>query len=289
MTSKPLGTQPPAATAELTIGELARRTGIAAHTLRMWETRYGFPVPLRRPSGHRRYDESVVDLVRLVARRREMGVSLSTAIADVNARVSVGPPSLFAGMRRLHPHLPVRRLRKRTLTAVCHAMEDESQSLADHPLLIGAFQDASYYQGSEQRWREFARTARGAWVLANFDDVQTAGEPVQVHLPARSPMLGEWSLVVLADEVPLCLAAWELPGQTGVRDDERLFEAVWSLDPVVVLDAARLMETVMLELDVDVSVLTHVLDRPGYLPPGDLVHASSVFTRVVAYIDRSYA
>lgn len=288
MTTKPLPTQAPDP-ADLTIGDLARRTGVAAHTLRMWETRYGFPVPIRRPSGHRRYDESTVDLVRMVARRREMGVSLSTAIADANARVSVGPPSLFAGLRRLHPHLEVRRLRKRTLTALCYAMEDESQALADQPLLIGAFQAESYYRGSEQRWREFARTARGAWVLAAFDEPETKGEPVQVDLPPRSPMLGEWSLVCLADEVPLCLAAWELPGQVGVRDDERLFEAVWSLEPLVVRDAARLMETVMLELGADVAALTHVLDQPGYPPPGDLGHASSVFNRVVAYIDRSYA
>ena len=53
---------PTAESSELTIGELARRTGVAAHTLRMWETRYGFPQPLRRPSGHRRYDERVVDV-----------------------------------------------------------------------------------------------------------------------------------------------------------------------------------------------------------------------------------
>ena len=46
----------------LTIGDLAERTGVSTGTLRMWETRYGFPVPQRRASGHRRYDEQVVDL-----------------------------------------------------------------------------------------------------------------------------------------------------------------------------------------------------------------------------------
>jgi DNA-binding transcriptional MerR regulator len=40
--------------AELTISDVAERTGIPASTLRMWEARYGFPEP-RRPTGsHRR-------------------------------------------------------------------------------------------------------------------------------------------------------------------------------------------------------------------------------------------
>ena len=46
--------------AELSIGALSRATGIPVETLRTWESRYGFPVPERRPSGHRVYPLSVV-------------------------------------------------------------------------------------------------------------------------------------------------------------------------------------------------------------------------------------
>ena len=38
----------------LTIGELAGHTGLTPQQLRMWETRYGFPEPIRLPSGLRR-------------------------------------------------------------------------------------------------------------------------------------------------------------------------------------------------------------------------------------------
>ena len=41
----------------LSIGELARRTGVPAATLRSWEDRYGFPRPQRLGGGHRRYAE----------------------------------------------------------------------------------------------------------------------------------------------------------------------------------------------------------------------------------------
>lgn len=45
----------------LPMGAVTRRTGIGEHTLRVWERRFGFPQPLRLPSGHRRY---TVDQVR---------------------------------------------------------------------------------------------------------------------------------------------------------------------------------------------------------------------------------
>ena len=37
------------------IGRAASVSGISCATLRMWERRYGRPVPVRLPSGHRRY------------------------------------------------------------------------------------------------------------------------------------------------------------------------------------------------------------------------------------------
>ena len=54
----------------LSIGEIAARSGVAVGTLRMWEARYGFPVPGRLPSGHRRYSEAIVILFDPTARRR---------------------------------------------------------------------------------------------------------------------------------------------------------------------------------------------------------------------------
>ena len=77
----------------LTIGDLARRTGLAPATLRMWEARHGFPRPTRRDSGHRRYDERDVELVLQVLRRRDHGMRLEVAIAGVAlAEASVGAP-----------------------------------------------------------------------------------------------------------------------------------------------------------------------------------------------------
>ena len=51
----------------LSIGALARATGIPIDTLRTWERRYGYPVPERKPSGHRVYPVSSVSRLRRVA------------------------------------------------------------------------------------------------------------------------------------------------------------------------------------------------------------------------------
>jgi methanogenic corrinoid protein MtbC1 len=50
----------------LSIGALSRATGIAVETLRTWENRYGFPVPERKPSGHRVYPTSSVPRLRRI-------------------------------------------------------------------------------------------------------------------------------------------------------------------------------------------------------------------------------
>lgn len=51
----------------LSIGAVARATGIPVETIRTWERRYGYPEATRRPSGHRLYPLSVVPRLRRIA------------------------------------------------------------------------------------------------------------------------------------------------------------------------------------------------------------------------------
>lgn len=61
------------------IGELARRSGVAVATIRAWERRYGLPGPARSPGGHRRFDED--DLRRLTAVRQLVSEGATLAAA----------------------------------------------------------------------------------------------------------------------------------------------------------------------------------------------------------------
>ncbi len=51
----------------LTIGAVAKATGFSPDTLRVWQKRYGFPVPQRKPSGHRLYTGADVRRLRRIS------------------------------------------------------------------------------------------------------------------------------------------------------------------------------------------------------------------------------
>lgn len=53
--------------AMLSIGALSRASGIPVETLRTWERRYGYPIPERKPSGHRVYSVQSVPRLRRIA------------------------------------------------------------------------------------------------------------------------------------------------------------------------------------------------------------------------------
>ena len=274
----------------LTIGDLARAVGLTSATLRAWEQRHGFPRPERLPSGHRRYPAAQVERVRDVLRRREEGVRLDAAIAQVleapdPAAEAAHPGSVYAELRRQHPALAGHRLRKRTLTALSWAIEDEFCAKAADPYLFGAFQRREFYDASRPRWRELARVARSAVVLADFPE-PAAGPPAEVPLGPASPMHREWTVVCDARELAAALSAWELPGQAGVPDADRLFECVWTVDPAAVRTAARVCAAVA--LDAGLAEAGPLLYRLADEPPAavaDLASVTTLFNRVVSYVD----
>lgn len=277
-------------TPALTIGDLARRTGLTPAVLRTWEARHGFPTPKRLESGHRRYDEADVALVERVLRRRDAGIRLEVAIAEAAASTAPETPSIFAELRRRHPHLMPHHLRKSTLLAVSWALEDECCARAESPLLWGAFQERRFWTPSVPRWNELARVARSTMVMADFPEVADADDPhrpTRVPLSDDAPMRREWAVVCDAVDLPAVLVAWELPGQTTVADRDRLFEAMWTIEPQPVRDAARVCAQVSQQAGVAQAapLLYELADDP---PPRalDVVGAATLFNRVVAYVDR---
>lgn len=69
----------------LTIGELARRAGVATSALRYWEELGLLPAPARI-SGQRRYPESAVTLVGIILLQRDAGFSLAEQKALMASR-----------------------------------------------------------------------------------------------------------------------------------------------------------------------------------------------------------
>ena len=79
----------------LSIGVLSRATGIPVETLRTWERRYGFPVPERKPSGHRVYQQGDVTRLRriaeVVARGHRAGEVVTASDATLAELLDVSP------------------------------------------------------------------------------------------------------------------------------------------------------------------------------------------------------
>jgi DNA-binding transcriptional MerR regulator len=60
----------------LTIGQVAKTTGVSAKTIRYYEEIGVLPVASRTASGYRQYDESAVERLRFIGRARSLGLPL---------------------------------------------------------------------------------------------------------------------------------------------------------------------------------------------------------------------
>lgn len=70
------------------IGELSRRTGVPAATLRVWERRYGVLQPLRTDGGHRVYTSGDVARVRALQARMSAGRTVALAARELLDRAA---------------------------------------------------------------------------------------------------------------------------------------------------------------------------------------------------------
>jgi DNA-binding transcriptional MerR regulator len=266
----------------LTIGDVADRAQVSIAVLRAWERRFGFPTPARRPSGHRRYHPRDVEQVRDVLRHRDGGMTLDAAIRLVRSAEARPDRSLFAGVRRHWPSLPVQVLSRRAMLAISRAIEDECCAGGHEPVLIGGFQTEVRYRQSQHRWTELARTAAATLVFGDFTHRrQAAGAPVELPLAADSSLQREWFVVCDAVDAAACLIGTErLAAQRGER---RRFEAVWSVDPAVVRTATEVAAAMA---GADGAAALAIVERAQARPADLWLRATALTNRVVSELDR---
>jgi MerR family transcriptional regulator, light-induced transcriptional regulator len=79
------------------IGVVERETGIGKDTLRVWERRYGFPVPVRDQNEERLYPGGQVDQLRLIKRLLDIGMRpvkvVGLSMLELNALLTEAPKS----------------------------------------------------------------------------------------------------------------------------------------------------------------------------------------------------
>jgi DNA-binding transcriptional MerR regulator len=111
----------------LTIGELAKRTGVATSALRYYEELGLIPAPVR-VSGQRRYPESAVGLVGTILLLRDVGFSLGEAKTVLASRTPAAESWRTLTQRKL-AHLDEQiakaQTAKEALTHALHCPHDD--------------------------------------------------------------------------------------------------------------------------------------------------------------------
>jgi PAS domain S-box-containing protein len=270
----------------LGIGDVAELTGLTEATLRKWETRYGFPVPLRQGGGQRRYTSEHVERLRQVVHDREHGLSLKSAIERAERAERRLQSSLFALLRQRH-HVSSVRLAKPMLTALCQAIEDEALTRGERMLVAASFQRREFYEQARARWEVLGQSAELAIVRSDFEAAGTVGGIHEIPVAPSDPMAREWSLIAWSPGCSACLAAWEPPRSSEARAGIRTLEVAWTADAAIVRDAAR--AATRHAADTVPEVAEAAEDLLALEPDHDVVGAclTSLTNRMLEYVARS--
>jgi DICT domain-containing protein len=197
---------------------------------------------------------------------------------------------VWAELRRHHREIPTHRLTKQTLLSLSWAIEDEFAAKAERAHLFGLFQSEHYYRPARRRWTELSRVAGSAFAFFEPSDEESAAPAAPgatpVHLTLDSPVRREWAVVVDSADLPVVLTAWEIPGQDGKADRDRVFESAWSIDPMAVRRAARTCAALAADAGAEgVAPVQYALADDPAPVTADLAAVSALFSRVVAYVD----
>jgi methanogenic corrinoid protein MtbC1 len=112
----------------ISIGDLSEITGISPDTIRVWEKRYGRPVPARLPSGHRRYSQAEARWLRRIAQALAMGYRPSRVVGLADEDLDV---LLFPAASKWEDSEPVHRILEMVIEFKENQLTSELQELLE--------------------------------------------------------------------------------------------------------------------------------------------------------------
>jgi DICT domain-containing protein len=109
--------------------------------------------------------------------------------------------------------------------------------------------------------------------------------PFEVAVRHDSPMLREWAIVCDAPDAAACLTGFERPSRSP--GEPRRFEAVWTVDPVIVREAAHVGIELAAHYAPSVGRAAEHLARDRAPDPAlTAQRAGALANRVIAYLER---
>ncbi|MFC0556031.1 MerR family transcriptional regulator [Planotetraspora thailandica] len=181
-----------------TIGQLARRAGLAVRTVRFWSDIGVVPPAARSSGGYRLYDEEGAARVELVKTLRDLGLGLE-AVREVLSRQATVAQVAPAHVRALDAEIRELRLRRAVLRTVAERGSTTEETLSMHRLA-----------------RLSARERRQ--IIDDFVDRAIAG----VDLGDDAVIIAQWMRELPDDPAPEQVDAWiELAELVADEDFQR--------------------------------------------------------------------
>ena len=218
---------------------------------------------------------------------RGNGSTLEAALGRAREGAGLQRSSLFATLARALPHVAPAVLTKRTMLAISRAIEDEAASRADRPVLVGSFQDARFWRASSQRWRDLAGGAGPAALLAGFRRRDETARCSRSRFGRVHPCFT--SGLSSATRRPLLRVSWASNNFVRVERStrRRVFEALWTVEPLAVREAARAGFALAVDRHpVVADALGSRLQEPVRATYDSIRTATVVTNRIIVYLER---
>jgi len=245
------------------IAAAARATGLTQHTLRAWERRFGFPMPARLPSGHRRFTTEQVERLKLITRALAQGHRASAVVPlPLERLLTLLPRGVSDGRTPQHWSARViQHLEAFDLVAVARALHHAAATHGVsvflrqyvHPLLVEV----------GERWARGELDIRHEHLLSEAveDELRALRQALEPGAVGR----------------PLVLAA--LPGETHGLP----------LHIVALAAVARGRRVHLLGLDTPLDEIVHTANATDAEAVGVTVSASNASPRTVTLLNQLHA
>lgn len=154
--------------------------------------------------------------------------------------------SLFDRLRDVQPDLRVLSVAKSTLIATSHLIETLVHDHQERCVLVSGFQHGRYWACERDRYLAMSDANDIIAVFAGHEPVAELGaDHVALRLRTDDPLAQEWFVLALGPGLAVTLCGLDgdahVPQPQPVREPDRLFDVVWSVNPAVAEVAGKVV------------------------------------------------
>ena len=154
--------------------------------------------------------------------------------------------SLFDRLRAADPAITTLSVTKSTLVATSHLIESLVYAHPERCVLVSGFQHGRYWAGERDRYLQLSDDHDVIALFAGKEPpAGSAVDHVGLRLRTGDPLAQEWFVLAVGPGLAITLCGLDgdahSVAQAPVREAERVFDVVWSLDPEVAATAAQVV------------------------------------------------